>query len=62
MRLPEILISPDHSFVVLSIELAYCPDDLEISRKFSVLTNVHTDSGDPPRLLLKEYRGNSPSQ
>jgi hypothetical protein len=62
MCLPEIFISADRSFVVLSMKLGYHPDDPEISRKFSFLTIVRTDSGDPPRLLSKEYRGTSPSQ
>jgi hypothetical protein len=62
MCLPEIFISPDRSFVVLSMELGYRPDDREISRKFPVLTIVRTDSGDLPRLLLKEYRGTPRSQ
>jgi len=62
MSLPEIFISPDRSFAVLSMELGYRPDDREISGKFSILAIVRTDSGDPPRLLSKEYRRTSPSQ
>jgi len=62
MCLPEIFISADRSFVVISMELGYRPDDREISRKFHILTIVRTDSGDPSRLLSKEYKGTAPSQ
>lgn len=58
LRQPEIFISPDRNFVVLSVVLRYRSVDREISMKFHIFIIVRTDSGETQRLILTEYRGN----